>query len=305
MITEHREVVFARRPGFRPLALDLYVPANPQALCVYLHGGGWRVGSRTEGPGNVKTWKPDFFRYVASTGLAIASVDYRLSAEAQFPAQPDDVTAAIDFLAAHRADFGVTTPRTVIWGVSAGGHLAALAALTPPSRVAPGEPAPVRPASGQPAPVQPAPGQLAPGQPAPEEPAARISAAVCWYPVTDLDALSKDIAEAGGHPDRSAESREGAFLGAALDDVPDLAAAASPVHHVHPGAPPFLFLHGDADKAVPPHQSERLATALRAAGAKATVELVPGAGHMFPELDEPATRAVTDRSIRFLLDHAS
>jgi acetyl esterase/lipase len=266
VITGHREVVFAKRPGFRPLALDLHVPENPTALCVYLHGGGWRAGSRTEGPGNVRTWKPDFFAYAASTGLAVASVDYRLSGEASHPAQVDDVAAALDFLAAHRADFGVTTTRTVIWGVSAGGHLAALAALNP---------------------------------------AARIAAAVCWYPVTDLDALSKDIADAGGHPDRSARSREGAFLGAALDDVPGLAAAASPVNHVHPGAPPFLLLHGDADTAVPPRQSERLAEALRVAGATATVELIPGAGHMFPELDEPATRAVTDRSIRFLLAHAA
>ncbi len=266
MITEHREVVFARRPGFRPLALDLYVPENPKALCVYLHGGGWRVGTRTEGPGNVKTWNPHFFPYVATTGLAVASVDYRLSGEATFPAQPDDVAAALDFLAKHRARLGVSTDRTVIWGVSAGGHLAALAAL---------------------------------------EPRHRIAAAACWYPVTDLDALAKDIAEAGGRPDRSAESREGAFLGGALDDVPGVAAAASPVSHVRPGAPPFLFLHGDADLAVPPRQSERLAEALRAAGGQATVELVPGAGHMFPELDEPATRAVTDRSVRFLLDHAA
>ncbi|GAA2856182.1 hypothetical protein Acy02nite_08210 [Actinoplanes cyaneus] len=266
MITHHREVVFATRPGFRPLALDLHVPESPRALCVYLHGGGWRAGTRTEGPGNVKTWQPGFFPYVASTGLAIASVDYRLSAEATFPAQSDDVAAAIGFLAEHRARLGITTDRTVIWGVSAGGHLAALAAL---------------------------------------EPRHRIAAAVCWYPVTDLDALAEDVAEAGGRPARGADSREGALLGAALDDVPGLVAAASPVNQVGPGAPPFLFLHGDADVAVPPRQSERLAEALRAAGGEATVELVPGAGHMFPELDEPATRAVTDRSVRFLRDHAA
>lgn len=294
MITEHREIVFARRPGFRPLALDLYVPENPTALCVYLHGGGWRAGTRTEGPGNVTTWKPPFFPYVVTTGLAIASVDYRLSAEARHPAQLDDVTAALDFLAEHRAEYGITTDRTVIWGVSAGGHLAALAALTyPPAE----RPAPAA------APAVPAEGQAGPAGRSIARP--RISAAVCWYPVTDLDALSKDIAEAGGRPDRSAESREGSLLGAALDDVPDLVSAASPVNHVRPGAPPFLFLHGDADLAVPHRQSERLAEALRAAGAEATVELVPGAGHMFPELDEPATRAVTDRSVSFLLSQTA
>ncbi|WP_436529752.1 alpha/beta hydrolase fold domain-containing protein [Actinoplanes sp. HUAS TT8] len=307
-VTEHRGIVFARRPGFRPLTLDLYVPENPKALCVYLHGGGWRLGTRTEGPGNVKTWKPNFFAYVATTGLAIATVDYRLSGEATFPAQPDDVAAALDFLAVHRGDFGVTTDRTVIWGVSAGGHLAALAALTPPAAGETTGPADRRRIAGEtigPA-DRPDRRRIAAETtgPADRPDRRRIAAAVCWYPVTDLDALSQDIAEAGGHPDRSAASREGGLLGADLDDVPDLVAAASPVNHVGPGAPPFLFLHGGADRAVPHRQSERLADALRSAGTEATLELVPGAGHMFPELDESATRAVVDRSVHFLLDHA-
>jgi acetyl esterase/lipase len=72
------------------------------------------------------------------------------------------------------------------------------------------------------------------------------------------------------------------------------------VRQVRPGAPPFLLLHGDADRAVPHRQSERFAEVLGAAGGRATVELVTGAGHMFPELDEAATRAMVDRSIDFL-----
>jgi dipeptidyl aminopeptidase/acylaminoacyl peptidase len=67
-------------------------------------------------------------------------------------------------------------------------------------------------------------------------------------------------------------------------------------------APPFLFLHGTADTRVPPRQSQRLAGALSAAGAPATVELVDGASHMFPELDEAATTTVMQRSVRFLCD---
>ncbi|MEV6342566.1 alpha/beta hydrolase [Actinoplanes sp. NPDC051851] len=267
VIAVHREVVFARRPGFRPLALDLYVPENPAALCVYLHGGGWRVGSRTEGPGNVKDWNPGFFERVAGMGLAVASVDYRLSGEAVFPAQSEDVAAAVDYLAEARDGFGIGSDRTLIWGVSAGGHLAALEALARAGAA----------------------------------PRRRIDAAVCWYPATDLDALSQDIEEAGGKPERGPDSREGALLGGALDERLEQVAAASPVNHVRPGAPPFLFLHGDADVGVPARQSFRLAEALRSAGGSAEVELVPGAGHMFPELDEPATMAVTERSVRFLL----
>lgn len=251
---------FAYAPG---LALDLHLPAAPaNALCIYLHGGGWRMGSRTEGPGAAKSWRPSFFEQVAAMGLAVASVDYRLSDEAIFPAQSADVRAALDFLGEHRAAWGIETGRTVAWGVSAGGHLAALAALAPDSP---------------------------------------ISAAVCWYPPTDFDALSKDIDEAGGRGDRSASSREGQLIGAGLDERPDLAALAGPVNHVRPGAPPFLFLHGAADLAVPPRQSERLAAALTAAGGEATVEIIPGATHMFPELDDEATLTAVTRSVRFLL----
>jgi acetyl esterase/lipase len=268
-----RDIVYSRPAGFRPLSLDLYVPATPAAArCVYLHGGGWRVGSRADGPGAAKSWTPSFFERVAGMGLAVASVDYRLSAEATFPAQIQDVGAAIDFLAGNRAAFGITTTRTVAWGVSAGAHLAALAALAPAE--APGRPAE---ASGR-----------------------SVGAVVCWYPPTDLDALAKDIDDAGGRGDRGAGSREGQLIGADLDAEPELTRRAGPVNHVRPGAPPFLFLHGDADLAVPVRQSERLAQALWAVGAEATVEIIPGASHMFPELDETATLAVVARSVRFL-----
>jgi acetyl esterase/lipase len=263
-----RDVVYAAPIGFRPLSLDLYVPPAPALLCVYLHGGGWRVGSRHDGPGAAARWtSPSFFEYLAARRIAVASVDYRLSGEAQFPAQLDDAQAAVAFLAAHAEMLGLPA-EFAVWGVSAGGHLAALLALRPGVDALP------------------------------------LRAAVCWYSPTDLDALADDIVEAGGSPDRSATSREGMLVGGPLDDRPEVVAAASPVKAVA-GAqvpPPFLFLHGDADVAVPARQSARLAEALTAAGGSATVELVPGATHMFPELDDDATRAVVDRSVRFLLD---
>jgi acetyl esterase/lipase len=247
-----KDVVYSCTPGFRPLSLDLYLPPGATTLCVYLHGGGWRVGSRREEPA------PGFFELVTSMGLAVAAVDYRLSREAVYPAQSADVTAALEFLAGY--DHGCS--RTVLWGASAGGQLAAIAALT---------------------------------QPVP------IAAAVCWYPPTDFDALSTDIKSAGGVGDRSASSREGQLIGAALDDRPDLALAASPVSHVTAGAPPFRLVHGTADVNVPARQSERFAEALRAVGGSVEVELIPGAGHMFPELDAEAIRPVLRRSAEFLL----
>ena len=261
----HRDVIFASPVGFRPLSLDLYVPSRPpQALCLYLHGGGWRVGGRADGPGRAKNWSPSFFEQVAALGLAVASIDYRLSGETVFPAQRDDVAAAARYLAARRGDHGITASRTVAWGVSAGGHLAALHALTSPG----------------------------------------VDAVVCWYPPTDLSALPGDIEDAGGTGEPGPESRESQLIGAPLTQRPDLADAASPVRFAHAGAPPFLFLHGSADGLVPPRQSRRLAEALTAAGGTATVELVPGAGHMFPELDDAATRRVVERSARFLIESA-
>lgn len=247
----YQDVRYARRPGFRPLALDLYVPADPFGLCVYLHGGGWRVGSRSEGPAD------GFFARVASLGLAIASVDYRLSGEATWPAQRSDVSDALGFLNERRDTYGIGGDRTFMWGVSAGGQLAAIAALTAD---------------------------------------VRVDAAVCWYPPTDLDALSKDIAAMGAAGDRSSTSREGQLVGGALDTLPDVVRDASPVAHARPDAPPFLFLHGDADVNVPPRQSERLASLLPTA----TVSLIPGATHMFPELDADAILALAERSVAFL-----
>lgn len=266
-VTVHRDVVFSRPPGYRPVALDLYVPAEPAgALCLYLHGGGWRLGSRSDGPGAARSWSPSFFERVAAMGLAVASLDYRLSGEAVFPAQLEDVSAAAGFLARERAGFGVATPRTVAWGVSAGGHLAAMLALT-----------------------------------APEPP---VDAVVCWYSPADLDALSRDVADVGGHGDRGRDSREGQLIGAPVDERPDLAEAASPVRFAHPGARPFLLVHGTADNLVPIRQSERLADALIAAGGSATIDLVEGAGHMFPELGDQATTEVIERSVGFLLGQA-
>jgi acetyl esterase/lipase len=262
-VAVYRDVVFSRPTGFRPISLDLYVPAAPTStLCLYLHGGGWRVGSRSDGPGISKTWSPSFFEQVAAAGLAIASVDYRLSAEAHYPAQQDDVSQAARFLTERAADFGLAVTRTVAWGVSAGGHLAAMHALTadPPA-----------------------------------------DAAVCWYSPTDLELLSNDVADAGGDAVRGPEARESQLLGVALDERPDLVSAASPVSKVTAKAPPFLFFHGTSDTQVPPRQSSRLADAILAAGGHATIELIDGATHMFPELDSEQLRSVIDRSVEFLL----
>jgi acetyl esterase/lipase len=126
-----RAVAYSAPPGFRPLELDLYTPAGePAPVILFVHGGGWRLGTRAV---FVPTWRdrrPGPFHRLVAAGFAVASVDYRLTGEAVFPAQLDDVRAALGFLRGRADELGVDAGRVVTWGESAGAHLAALLGLT-------------------------------------------------------------------------------------------------------------------------------------------------------------------------------
>jgi len=262
-VSVHRDVVHTKVPGYRSLSLDLYVPQVPaRALCVYVHGGGWRTGSRREGPGPLSSTSSRLFGRMALQGLALASVDYRLSGEAPFPAQVDDVRAACRWLVGDEASPGRGLP-LVFFGVSAGGQIAALCGL---------------------------------------DPEVRASAVALWYPVTDLLAMPDDIAVAGGTPDRSPDSREALLLGAPAAAVPELAREASPVAHVQAGAPPFLLVHGDEDLLVPARQSERLHSALSAKGVSSRIVMIAGQTHMLPGIAPAKLEELVDLTTAFLLD---
>jgi acetyl esterase/lipase len=183
------DLVYGEVPGYRPLELDLYRPADasaPVPVIVYLHGGGWRRGSRRE---PLPVLGADFYRALAAQGFAVAAADYRLSGEARFPAPLEDTRAAIGWVREHAAEYGLDAGRVYAWGDSAGGHLALLAALT----------------------------------------GAGLGGVVAWFPVTDLAGLPDDVAAAGGLRDAGPDSREARLLGAPAAEVPDLARQASPV----------------------------------------------------------------------------
>jgi len=128
-----RGLVFAERPGFRPLELDLHRPeADGAPVVLFLHGGGWRLGSRRV---MVPHALPDGFARLTAAGLAVVSADYRLSGEARFPAQLDDVRDALAWVAASGAEHGVDPSRIVLWGESAGATLALLVGLGAPEGV--------------------------------------------------------------------------------------------------------------------------------------------------------------------------
>jgi acetyl esterase/lipase len=135
----------------------------------------------------------------------------------------------------------------VVWGESAGAHLAALLGLT----------------------------------------AERVAGVVDWYGPADLLTMqAQGRQDAVAQPD-APDSRESLLLGGPVQQVPDLARAASPVTHVHPGAPAFHIAHGDADRFVPTAQSRALAAALREAGVHVELTVVPGADHLWMHARDP------------------
>jgi acetyl esterase/lipase len=266
-------VPFAAIPGVRPLEFDLYLPpesSEPRPVVVFLHGGGWRLGSRHAAGPAYRGVSPTPFERLAQAGIGVASVDYRLSGEATWPAQLHDAKAAVRFLRARAAELGIDPARIAAWGESAGGHLAELLGLTGDDAALEGEVGIVGTSS-------------------------RVSAVVAWYAPSDLVGFAADaLADPA-----DATTREAQLLGAAPSTVPGRAAQASPVTHVSADAPPFLLLHGAADRFVPCVQSERLYTALLEAGVEVEFDVYEDADHMWLGSPGAAEKAL-DRTIDVL-----
>ena len=275
-VSVHHGVEFAAVEGFRPLLLDLYQPAPGPGLrsaIVYLHGGGWAVGTRRRFGRALAAWSPSALDLVAQAGFVVATVDYRLSGEAQFPSQLHDVKAAIRWLRGNAARLGVDPTRVMVWGESAGGHLAVLAGLT-----------------GERAELEGTVGEFV-GE----------SSAVCgvidWYgPMNLLSLSSQHLPDSDKRPD-DPSSWESTMVGAPLQQAPDLARAASPISYVHCAAPPIHIHHGTVDTFVPFAQSIEFVEALRAAGGSVELVTVEGADHFW--IGAPDVEAIFDASLAF------
>lgn len=259
----HREIVYESRPGFRPLELDLYVGDEPRAVCVWLHGGGFLRGSRRNGPGPADAGTRQLAR-AAERGLVMASVEYRLSGEAKFPAPLDDVVAACRFLRSTGNEVDVTGLPLVLWGTSAGGQLAGLCALS--SSVGDD-----------------------------------VVAVASWSAPVDVLELPNDVDAIGEQGDGGPDSREGQLLGAVPADVPELARAASPLHQVRSTTTAFLLVHGTADRNIPVAQTDRYVTALTAAGVPVGQVRVDGADHFYGSISDAELDRVVDTTVDFLL----
>ena len=222
-------------------------------MILYIHGGGFSGGDKAGGHlAPVLAALP--------RGYAVASVNYRLSGEATFPAQINDVKAAIRWLRAGAARHELDPTRIAAWGGSAGGNLAALAGTS----------------GGVAALSDPDQGNAGRSE--------RVQAVVDWYgPIsflrTDADVRAAGFGRTGSNGPESFLSQ---YLGAALPTVPGKVRAADPTTYISADDPPFFIEHGTADATVPVQQSTRFAAALETTlgPAEVTLVLLPGAGHV-------------------------
>lgn len=262
-VKAYRDIVYQQLPGYRPQIVDIYVPATPgpHPLILYIHGGGW-VGGHTRHSGALADF-PKALASLAAEGFTVASLEYRLADEANFPAQLQDSNAAIRFLRAHAADYRIDPKRVGVWGGSAGGHLAALTAVTCKDTA-------LDPKAGNDGCVQ---------------------AAATWYGVFDFTAL-------GGGRDGAGQR----LLGCNGPCPADRLAAVSPVTHIDGRDPPFLLIHGEDDKVVPVSQSRLGEAALKKAGVPVAAIYIPGVDHSFIGKTAEATRDATLKAVNATFD---
>jgi acetyl esterase/lipase len=230
--------------------LDLYLPEKadgPLPVIVWVHGGAWRAGSKENCPAVP----------LATKGYAVASINYRLSQNAIFPAQIEDCKAAVRWLRAHAKKYGLAPDRFGAWGASAGGHLVALLGTSGGVKELEGKG-----------------GNL--------DRSSRVQAVVDWFGPTDFTKMG------GSH--NSPKSPESLLIGGPVQENKAKAAKANPITYVGEGPPPFLIMHGTKDPAVPFSQSELLAEALKKAGAEVTLVPLEGAGHGGPAFNAPKVR---------------
>ncbi|MFD0478312.1 alpha/beta fold hydrolase [Nonomuraea thailandensis] len=236
---------------------------SPRPAVVYAHGGGFFTGTKSMGP----------WRFLLDAGYAVASIDYRLSGECRFPGPVHDAAAAVRWVRANAAAYGLDPGRIAGFGSSAGGYLLNAVAL----------------ASGDAGLV----GALGPTP----EVSCALAAVVDHYAPTDFLHIDEDapddVIELSNAPGTSA-SRLFGFIPA---EHPEQAEVSTLSRYTSPGSPPFLIAHGDADRRVGIGQSRRLHTALTEAGADAELIVVPGADHGGPEFDE---RPLHDATLAFL-----
>ena len=226
--------------------LDIYLPPIKKAsypLIVWIHGGAWMLNDKYADMG----YMTQTLKAFADSGYAVASIDYRYSTTAVFPAQIQDCNQALEFLYENAGKYSLDKNRIALIGFSAGGHLANMMALSANDNVK---------------------AFYADGK----KPKFKIRLCLDFYGPADFSFLN---ANEGTDP----KSPVSLLLGATITARPDLAKIASPITYIDKKDPPFLIVQGEKDQSVNPEQSKLLSSRLTAAGVKNELIIVPGAPH--------------------------
>jgi acetyl esterase/lipase len=237
-----KDIAYAEADG-KKLLLDLYMPAGKKSpyLIVWVHGGAWRSGSKENPPLGMLPY-----------GNALASINYRLSEEAIFPAPIYDIKAAIRFLRGNAKKYGYRSDKIIIWGSSSGGHYAALVGATNNDPYYEGILGSYTKESSS------------------------VQAILDFFGPTDFLTILNQSTPHGLSVRVPALKL---LLGKPVEEVPDLARKASPVFQVDSTDPPILIAHGDQDPQVPVNQSLELWSAYKKKSLPVQLEIIPGAAH--------------------------
>ncbi|MEX0617777.1 MAG: alpha/beta hydrolase [Pseudohongiellaceae bacterium] len=260
------DVIYATAAD-KELALDIYLPDNVDSppLVVQVHGGAWRALTKHSGVP----------LHLLQDGFAVASIEFHMSTEAQFPVMVHDIKGAIRWLRTHADDYGYNAERIAITGQSSGAHLATLVGVTNGHRELEGD------VGGN------------------NAESSDVQAIIAYYGAFDLTTIL-DQSTPFGLALREPALR--ALLGATPEENPDIARLASPVYHVDQNDPPLLLFHGDRDPQMPVNQSLQLEGAYLDLGLDVKFDAVHGAAHGGPEFyDEthlPPVIEFLDRTIK-------
>lgn len=240
--------------------LDIYLPPNASnntPLVVWVHGGGWMLNDKYADMGYMQETIKGFI----NNGYALASIDYRHSTTAIFPAQIQDCNQALEYLYQHAGEYKIDRNKIALIGFSAGGHLASLLALSANNRVQ----------------------EFYPSGKAPHF---KIKCVLDFYGPSDFIAIAGNPAVAAS----TEPNPVSILLGAFPLQRPDLAKKASPVTYVDKDDPPFFIVQGEKDESVPYTQSVLLSSWLTVNAVKNQLTIVPGAPHYGVMFDAPDIR---------------
>ncbi|MCZ6675388.1 MAG: alpha/beta hydrolase [Verrucomicrobia bacterium] len=252
-----RDLEYSKPEGL-PQLLDLYLPKEmsdgPLPVVVWVHGGGWLNGKK----------EIPKAEYLAGHGYAVASINYRLTHEAIWPAQIEDCRESVRWLRRHAKSYHLDSKNIGVWGSSAGGHLVALMGTLP--------------------------------YPKDENISSRVKAVCDWFGPTELLSMPPNNVGNGRTEEDVANSNGAKLLGCTVKDCPELARQASALDNVSSDDASFLIMQGELDPGVPVSQSSRFYDKLKVHGVYAEFEIVKEGGHGGRHFN---TDAVRSRVLRF------